>query len=171
MTEPSLFVLVGGWPGSGKSTLAKALATELELPRIAKDELKEAFDASLGYPQTVERSRWLGQLAVRTMLRAASGCPGAVLDSTWFEYARPLVEDLPGRVVEVHCQVPVDVAMSRYQARISERAGVHVDSLRQPDELWGKPFQPLGVGRLITVDTSRDVDVSSVAAAIRTAIR
>jgi hypothetical protein len=36
------FVLVAGWPGSGKSTLAAALAAELGLPLLAKDEIKEA---------------------------------------------------------------------------------------------------------------------------------
>ena len=33
------FVLVAGWPGSGKSTLAAALAAELGLPLLAKDEI------------------------------------------------------------------------------------------------------------------------------------
>lgn len=37
------FVLVAGWPGSGKSTLAAALAAELGLPLLAKDEIKEAL--------------------------------------------------------------------------------------------------------------------------------
>lgn len=171
MADPPLFVLVGGWPGSGKSTLAMALAAELGLPRIAKDELKEAFDAGLGYPQTVEHSRWLGQIAVRTMLRVAPECPGAVLDSTWFEYARALVQNLPGVVVEVHCQIPVDVAMSRYQTRISERSGVHVDALRTIDELWGTPFRPLRVGPVVHVDTSGEVDVPEVADRIRSAGR
>ena len=171
MADPPLFVLVGGWPGSGKSTLARALASELGLSRIAKDELKEAFDNGLGYPQTVERSRWLGQIAVRTMLRAAAQCPGAVLDSTWFEYARPLVEGLPGVVVEVHCLIPVDVAMSRYRARISERQGVHVDALRTSEELWGTPFRPLRVGPVVEVDTRGAVDVPDVADRIRAAGR
>lgn len=35
------FVLVAGRPGSGKSTLAAALAAELGLPLLAKDEIKE----------------------------------------------------------------------------------------------------------------------------------
>ncbi len=167
MAEADLFVLVGGWPGSGKSTLATALARELGLPRLAKDEVKEAFDAGLGYPQTVEHSRWLGRLAVEAVLRAAAGCPGAVLDSTWFDYARPLVSRLPGVLVEVECQVPVDLAVSRYRARISERSGVHVDALRSFEELWAEPFRPLGTGPLLRVDTSQPVDVAQVAAAIR----
>src|SRR5215467_4640695 len=84
------FVLVAGWPGSGKSTLATALAAELGLPLLAKDEIKEALMDGLGRPETVADSRRLGKAAVLVMLRAARTCPGAVLDSTWFDYALPL---------------------------------------------------------------------------------
>lgn len=55
-----LFVLVAGWPGSGKSTLAAALATRLDLPLLAKDEIKEALMDALGRPQTVADSQRLG---------------------------------------------------------------------------------------------------------------
>jgi 2-phosphoglycerate kinase len=51
------FVLVGGWPAAGKSTLARSLAAELELPLLAKDEIKEALMDGLGYPATVP-TRW-----------------------------------------------------------------------------------------------------------------
>lgn len=58
-----LFVLVGGWPGSGKSTLAVALAAELGLPLLAKDEVKEALVDALGGPVDVP--------AVAARIRAA----------------------------------------------------------------------------------------------------
>lgn len=103
------FVLVAGWPAAGKSTLARALATELGLPLLAKDEIKEALMDGLGYPATVAQSRRLGRAAVVAMLRVAQRCPGAVLDSTWFEYADPLVRQLPGRCAEVICTVPVEL--------------------------------------------------------------
>ena len=45
-----LFVLVAGWPGSGKSTLAAALAAQLTIPLLAKDEIKEALMDGLGRP-------------------------------------------------------------------------------------------------------------------------
>jgi adenylate kinase family enzyme len=41
---------VAGWPGSGKSTLAAALAAELGLPLLARDEIKEALMGGLGRP-------------------------------------------------------------------------------------------------------------------------
>jgi predicted kinase len=81
-----VFVLVGGWPGSGKSTLARALALQLHLPLLVKDEIKEALADALGRPDTVESQR-LGRAAVLAMLRVAHSCPAAVLDNTWFSYA------------------------------------------------------------------------------------
>jgi predicted kinase len=158
------FVLVAGWPGSGKSTLAATLAAELGLPLLAKDEIKEALMDGLGRPQTVAESRRLGRAAVLAMLRVAHRCPGAVLDSTWFGYALPLVRTLPGQLAEVHCDVPVDVAKARYRARTGRRHEGHLDAARSEEELWGEPSRPLGLGPVVAVDTSGPVDVPQVAA-------
>src|SRR5215831_7472816 len=114
-----LFVLIGGIPGSGKSTLAVALAAELELPMLAKDEIKEALMDAVGEPPTVAESQRLGRAAVLAMLRVARRYPGAVLDSTWYRYTEPLVRQLPGQVIEVRCQVPVALARERYRARMA----------------------------------------------------
>jgi predicted kinase len=165
----ALFVAVGGWPGSGKSTLAAGLAGQLRLALLAKDEIKEALMDGLGRPGTVTESRRLGRAATLAMLRAAAGCPGAVLDGTWFEYARPWVVRLPGRVVEVACRLPVAEARRRYRARAASRHAGHLDAERSEDELWGRPFQPLGVGPLIEVDTSVPVDVAALARAVAAA--
>ena len=98
------FVLVGGWPASGKTTLARALAAELDLAYLSKDEVKEALMDRLGAPAGVEESQRLGTAAVAAVLRAARGCPGAVIDSTWFPYTLPLVRELPPPLVEVRCR-------------------------------------------------------------------
>ncbi|MDP9392975.1 MAG: ATP-binding protein [Actinomycetota bacterium] len=163
----SVFVLVGGWPGSGKSTLARALAPELHLPLLAKDEIKEALTDELGQPQTVADSQRLGRIAVLLMLRIAGRCPGAVLDSTWFDYTRPLLSALPGPLVEVRCLLPREVARARYRARAAARHPGHLDHLRDDDELWGRPVLPLHVGPLLAVDTSASVDPTDLPAALR----
>jgi predicted kinase len=160
------FVLVAGWPGSGKSTLASALAAELGLPLLAKDEIKEALMEGLGEPSTVAESRRLGKTAVLVMLRAARTCPGAVLDSTWFDYALPLARALPGRIVEVHCTVQLELARARYRARAGGRHAGHLDDARSDDELWGEPSRQLGLGPVVVVDTSGPVDTAEVTAAI-----
>ena len=88
------FILVGDWPASGKTTLSRALANELDLPVLSKDEVKEALMDALGTPASVHESRELGRAAVFALLRAARGCPGAVVDSTWFDYTEPVVRAL-----------------------------------------------------------------------------
>jgi len=160
------FVLVAGWPGSGKSTLAAALAAQLGLPLLAKDEIKEALMEGLGQPSTVAESQRLGKAAVLAMLRAARTCPGAVLDSTWFDYALPLARALPGRLIEVHCTVPLELARARYRDRAGQRQAGHLDDVRSEQELWGEPSRPLGLGPVVMVDTSGPVDISELIAAM-----
>ncbi|TGN62707.1 hypothetical protein EXE59_01115 [Nocardioides eburneiflavus] len=162
------FVLVGGWPGSGKTTLSTALASELGVPHLSKDVVKEALMAVLGAPTDVEESRRPGRAAVHALLAVARSCPAAVVDSTWYAYAEPLARSLPGPVVEVRCLVPVEVARERYVRRVRDPR--HLDGLREESELWGSEVAPLGLGPLIEVDTSAVVDVAGVAAAVRSAL-
>ncbi len=162
-------MLVGGWPGSGKSTLGRALAAELTLAYLAKDEVKEALFAALGEPGSVEESQRWGRAAVHVVLSIARRCPGAVIDSTWFEYSRALVEQLPGPVVEVRTVVLLEVVRERYRRRAVGRASGHLDLQRDEDELWARPVEPLGVGPLVEVDTSGEVDVADVAERVRRA--
>ena len=159
-----LYVLVGGWPASGKSTLAKGLARELGLPLLSKDEIKEAMIDALGHPTGVAVSRELGQAAVRVMLRVAHRCPaGAVMDSTWYPYTLPLVEDLQGHIVEVRCILARELARKRYLARARSRHPGHLDIERSENELWGRPVDPLGVGSLVEADTSEPIDEGALA--------
>ncbi|MFL6003989.1 MAG: AAA family ATPase [Nocardioides sp.] len=161
------YVLVGGWPASGKTTLSRALARELDIAYLSKDQVKEALMDTLGPPATVPESQRLGRAAVAAVMSAARGCPAAVIDSTWFPYALPLVEALDGPFVEVRCQVDLDVARERYRSR--RRDGRHLDDERSEDELWGEPVRPLGVGPLVLVDTTEPVDVPAVGTQVRAA--
>jgi len=159
------FVLVGGWPGSGKTTLSRALAAELDLPLLSKDQVKEALMDALGAPADVEESRRLGRAAVFAVLAAARGCPGAVVDSTWYPYAEELARALPGPVVEVRCRVRLATAQDRYAART--RDARHLDDRRSSSELRGGEVAPLGLGPVLDVDTSSPVDVAEVAMSCR----
>ena len=162
------FVLVGGWPGSGKTTLSRALAAELGIDCLSKDEFKEDLMDHLGAPATVEESRELGKAAVQAALRAAEERTAAVIDSTWYQYAVPLVRRLPGPFVEVRCRLDVTLAQERYHRR--DRDPRHLDDLRTDAELWGAEVAPLGVGPLLEVDTSGPVDVRSLAELVRSTL-
>ena len=162
------YVLVGGWPASGKTTLSRALARELDIAYLSKDEVKEALMDVLGEPPSVPESQRLGRAAVAAVLRAARGCPAAVIDSTWYPYVAPQVDSLVGPFVEVRCQVDLELARQRYRSR--QRDGRHLDDQRTEDELWGEPVRPLGVGPLVVVDTTGPVDVPAVASRVRAAL-
>jgi hypothetical protein len=70
---------------------------------------------------------------------------------------------LGARMVEVHCACPAEVAHDRYNAR--SRHEVHSGAL--PLSAMDKYDRPVGIGPLITVDTTGPVDVASVAAEVR----
>ena len=166
-----VFVLVAGPPGSGKSTLAAPLASELALPLLAKDAIKDALIEVLGAPATVEDSRELGRASVMAMLTVARTSPGAVLDSTFYPYTLPHLRALPGQLVEIRCVCPHPVVEARYRARSSSRARGYFDSQRPAEELWNQHhLTPTGLAPVIEVDTTDQVDVSAVAASVRSAV-
>ena len=162
-----MYVVVTGPPGSGKSTLSRALANELGLPLLAKDELKERLlDADP--VSTVAQSREVGRRAVRDLLAAARDAGEGVLDSVWVDRAAA-VERLGalGDVVEVFCRCDVATMRRRYAER-SRHPG-HLDDLRDDDELWPpEALTPLAGGwSVVEADTSGPVDVPGLAARLR----
>ncbi|MBV9338240.1 MAG: AAA family ATPase [Solirubrobacterales bacterium] len=167
----SLFVLVAGPPGSGKSTLAAPMARELSLPLLSKDAIKDALIDVLGVAATVEDSRELGRASVMAMLTVARTSPGAVLDSTFYPYTLPHLRALPGQLIEIRCVCPRRVVEARYRARSGSRARGYFDSERPAEELWNEHhLTPTGLGPLIEVDTSDQVDVAAIAARVRSAV-
>jgi hypothetical protein len=64
----------------------------------------------------------------------------------------------------VHCAVPRELARTRYQARAPGRHAGHLDADRTDEELWGEPARELGLGPVITVDTSGPADIPGLAA-------
>ncbi|WP_327147665.1 hypothetical protein [Nocardia sp. NBC_01329] len=99
-----------------------------------------------------------------------------VVDSWWFrprdlEFARAGVEKVaPGRVVELWCDVTAQVARARYAGR--KRAALHRDEQRLAEEWdsWAARAAPLGLGPVVTVNTSRPVDCAELASRIEQAL-
>ena len=103
----------------------------------------------------------------------ARACPQAVLDSNiQWNNAQQLddLRALGGRLVEVRCECPPQVAVERYAARAAIGHAAQRHTTLDADRLRAYG-QPVGIGPLITVDTTAPVDVAAVAASVRAALQ
>jgi predicted kinase len=164
-------VLVSGAPGSGKSTLASKLATTIPMNLIGKDLIKEALWDVLRPPSgDLEWSRRLGAAAMEVMWTLAAQSHRAILEANFrphSEYERAKILSLSSNPLEVHCQCPADVAIERYGRRAtqSNHHPAHVTPNLDP-ELLREFDQPMGLGKVIAVDTTLPVNVDELACTI-----
>ena len=162
-------VVVNGVPGAGKTTLATPLADALGLPLIRKDAIKEAlFDAVDG---RIARTA-IGVLASETLWSLAAAATGAVVLESFFAAGRdePFVQRglrAAGdpRGVEVWCELPLEVAFTRYCNR--PRHAAHADVERR-EEWWRltERAAPVTGFPVIRVSTESQVDIPALVARI-----
>jgi len=167
------FVIVSGLPASGKSTVARALADELALARLDKDDFLEArFEAS-GVGDAVWR-RDLSRAADVDFRTRAEGSDGAVLTSWWRHPQSPddsgtptdWLARLDGPKVEVYCRCAPALAARRFVER--RRHPGHGDGRWSFEELVPRfarqaALGPLGVGLLVEADTGSPIDGKELA--------
>lgn len=159
----NLYVIVSGAPGAGKSTLARALSPALGLPLIMKDTIKEALGDALPV-NSADESKRLGLATINVMYALMRDNVGGVFESTWIPdlAAEELRAFTP--LVEVLCDVPVEVAMHRFAERSSTRHGVHGERFRPLNEdEFAERGRPIDGGwPVLRVDMSRPVDTDEI---------
>jgi hypothetical protein len=112
-------------------------------------------------------SQRLGWASLELLWALAAHAGDMVIEANFHphsEYAIGKLRGLGGRLVEVHCACPAEVAVARYNAR--SRHEIHVLKHVTLADME-KYDRPVGIGSLITVDTTAPVDVAAVAAEVR----
>jgi predicted kinase len=163
---PTLLI-VSGAPASGKTTLARRLASDLRLPLLARDDLKEALADALGAPPDVRASMRLGAGAYAMLYlvaeRLIEAGTGLIIESNFrrgvseAELKPLLAWSDPGLI---HCGAAPEVVRRRYADRIDrgERHAAHLDADRAAAlavDLADGRFEPLDLAiPTLVVDTS-----------------
>jgi predicted kinase len=170
MQRPHQVVFVSGAPGAGKTSLAVPLAAELGFALVGKDRIKETLHDALGAPRPdLAWSRRLGAAAMELLWVLAADAPSVVVEANFRPhdpYQRKRLSALAENPVEIYCQCDPQLAARRYDDRAATCHPVHVVAT-VPLDVRAEYDQPVGIGKLVTVDTAIPVDVTAVAAAVR----
>ena len=163
-----VLVVINGVPGSGKTSLASELSSKTGLPHLSKDGLKEYIARTLPYEPTLSE---LSRIAGEVLWDLVAAMPSGAIVETWFgPTGRDTVERGSARagidlrcVLEIWCEVPVDVAHERFRARLDTASRPsRLDGQGRDDAYWADldDAEPLGLARVRRVPTDRPVAVT-----------
>ena len=116
-------------------------------------------------------SQRLGAASMELLWALAADAPAVVLEANFWpddDRHQRKIRELAAHPVEVYCACPLPVALERYAARQASRHAAHAEAHRPVSpEAWARWARPVGVGELVTVDTSAPVDIAALAAEVR----
>ncbi|MGK3141292.1 AAA family ATPase [Pantoea sp. C2G6] len=170
-TPPKRVVLVNGIPASGKSTLTRALSQHFGWPVLTLDSLKEPFMSCFA-PVDRQRNRQLGCAAYQAIWNIVAQAPATPvwLIDAWFGFQpRALLEQglkQAGveQVLELWLEIAPEMAVARYQARLSQRLPGHPGAEYLPElRQLAQQAAPMALGPVLKVDAG-DQDVAAVIA-------
>ena len=180
-----LVLLVNGLPATGKTTLARRLATDLRLPLLAKDAIKETLFDTLGWSDRAW-SRRLGAAtiallfgALEEQLRAGQPCVvecNFVPDRDTVRF-RALAQTWRFTPFQILCVCDGPTLYARYcaRARSTDRHPGHVETLdlnEHRELLLRGRIEPLPIGgALYELDTTdfAAIDYAGLYAAVAAA--
>lgn len=168
-----LLVVVTGMPSSGKTTVAEGLARRLQLPLIAKDEIKESLYESLGAAD-LEASARLGRAAYALIFALAgtaldSGA-SVIVEGNFFRHHEPEFAALPEhRPAQVHCHAPLEVLVDRYASRARHAGHYDAEKIKElPNRFATGAHDALNLaGDLIELNTTEPLDLDKLAVRVR----
>ena len=166
------YLIVSGIPASGKSTIARALSDALGLEMLDKDAiLEDLFDK-----EGIGDAQWrtvLSRTADELLRERARQSASAVIVSWWRHPASTSasgtstewLSDLQGSLIEINCVCDPIIAAQRFKSRTRHRG--HLDQFKSHTDLEASfkahaALGPLGIGRLVSVNTDGSVKLDDV---------
>jgi predicted kinase len=167
-----LLIVVTGPPASGKSSTARAIAAELRIPFLSKDEFKERLYEVFGPSDDASLEARIERAALAIVFSVASsqlraGVP-VVVESNFDTRSdtapfRRIQEEHGARIVQVHIGGDADALVAKFALRAAEgdRHPGHRDEPEDAAEVRAKltagSWEPLDLpGDLLRADVADD---------------